>query len=179
MIALRFLLTRPVLFFLLSGTAVDSALAVQHSVLDTLTECTSVSDDGQRLTCFDQEMTRLITAPASENAPVVQSSTTVDSTSEAEVVDEFGMTAELASKDPEKEADESLKELTAVVVALRKRPHGEQVVTLENGQVWTQSHAEAGLLIREGDTVTIQRGLFGSYRITGRGKKSFAVERIE
>ena len=179
----RFWLARPLLFLSLAGSATDGAAAAQSAVPDTLLACVSLADDQRRLACFDQELA-LLTTPATvakplEQAPLPQESSIAVATPATEAIDNFGMTPELASKTSASKSDESLKELTAVVVALRKRPRGEQVVTLENGQVWSQTRSESGLLVKEGDTVIIRRGLLGSYRIVGRSKRSFAVERIE
>jgi hypothetical protein len=48
------------------------------------------------------------------------------------------------------------------------------VFTLDNDQVWRQLAAEGDLLAKEGDAVTVSRGLLGSYWLqlkSGRGCK--------
>ena len=176
----------PILCLSLLVAVTDNALASQLAVPDALMECTLQTDDLARLTCFDREIARL--APAVESAPA-NTATEPQATADTEVAaadtevaaadDEFGMTAELASKASGGEADDKPKELTGVVVALRKRPYGEHVVTLNNGQVWAQKRAESGFRLKVGDTATIRRGAFGSYRLVGQGKRSFEVKRIE
>ena len=48
------------------------------------------------------------------------------------------------------------------------------VFTLDTGQVWRELSAEGDLLAKQGDAVTISRGMFGSYWMqlkSGRGCK--------
>jgi hypothetical protein len=91
----------------------------------------------------------------------------------------FGMTAELAEKTPEVEKEVELREISAVAVEVSKRLRGELVVTLDNGQVWTEKDAEAGFKVIAGDTVVIKKGRMGGYRMVGRGNRASAMERIK
>ena len=92
---------------------------------------------------------------------------------------EFGMNADLASKQPDRKPEEPLREISAKVVEVYKRGYGEHVVTLDNGQVWTETRNEDGLRISVGDTVRIKRSTFGGYRIVGTGNRSSPAKRIE
>jgi hypothetical protein len=93
-------------------------------------------------------------------------------------VDEFGMTAELAGQSPDNDQTAELTEISATVTDVRKRPYGEHVVTLDNGQVWTEKDAEYGFRVKVGDTIVIKKGTFGGYRMV-RGNRSSAVIRIK
>jgi hypothetical protein len=68
------------------------------------------------------------------------------------------------SKDPQpaKEADAGM---TARIDSLRKNASDLYVVTLDNGQVWRQLEAEVDFQLGVGDTVRIDRGAMGSYRL--------------
>jgi hypothetical protein len=55
---------------------------------------------------------------------------------------------------------------------------GRAVFTLDNGQVWRQLSTEADLLAKQGDAVTISRGLLGSYWLALKSKRGCKVTRL-
>ena len=67
------------------------------------------------------------------------------------------------------------KEYTATVVAIRERPYGQMVVTLDNGETWSEQYASRKFRVQVGDTVTMKKGLLSSsYQLVapgGRGHK--------
>jgi len=67
-----------------------------------------------------------------------------------------------------------LKRLEAHVVGITVAPDQRLVFTLDDGQVWRQNASEGELLAKQGDAVTISRGLLGSFWLqlpSGRGCK--------
>lgn len=67
--------------------------------------------------------------------------------------------------------------LNAAVTQVSKRPRGELVVTLDNGQVWAQKTA-GYIPLEPGDQVTILKGALRSYRLIANGR-STPVTRVE
>lgn len=67
------------------------------------------------------------------------------------------------------------KEYTATVVAIRERPHGQMVVTLDNGETWSEQYASRKFRVQVGDTITMKKGMLSSsYQLVapgGRGHK--------
>jgi hypothetical protein len=55
--------------------------------------------------------------------------------------------------------------ISATVAELDKRPHGELVFTLDNGQVWAQKNAGAYFPVKVGDAATVLAGALGSFRL--------------
>jgi hypothetical protein len=55
----------------------------------------------------------------------------------------------------------------ATITEMHFRGAGEFVITLDNGQVWTQYTVEGKPRIAVGDRVTIRPGWLGSYILTG------------
>jgi hypothetical protein len=96
----------------------------------------------------------------------------------ASSVDEFGMTEQLANQSPDVDWPAELTEISATVTEVHKRPGGEHVVTLDNGQVWTEKRVEHGFRVKEGDTLVIKKGRMGGYRMI-RGYYSSAAIRVE
>ena len=96
----------------------------------------------------------------------------------ASSVDEFGMTEQLANQSPDVDWPAELTEISATVTEVHKRPGGEHVVTLDNGQVWTEKRVEHGFRVKEGDTLVIKKGRMGGYRMI-RGYHSSSAIRVE
>ena len=99
--------------------------------------CTSITDDAQRLACYDRHFGKPGEPP--NGAPAGAKQAAGDST-------------------PEKNSS-----VTATVTALQRRQDGLFVVTLDNGQVWAQSELDSRAELRPGDTVTVRRGALGSH----------------
>lgn len=186
------------------GATTDS-LSQANSV--DLGACAAEKDDAARLECFDNATKN--TAPAAEvesaretdstaviepaeqvdESPVAApaaaagaatapaATTAPDSAAAAgnESLDEFGMNADIPGQNP----DEELREVKAKAVEVSQRVNGEHVVTLDNGQVWTEKIAEYGFRVKVGDTVTIKKGKLGGYRMVGRGRRSSDVKRVK
>ena len=121
--------------------------------------------------------------PNVDNAPAASeqaASPTVEAAvpSATSSVDEFGMTEKLASQSPDEDRPVEVTEITAKVTEVTKRPGGEHIVTLDNGQVWTEKRVEHGFRVKVGDTMTIKKGKMGGYRMI-RGYHSSAAVRVE
>jgi hypothetical protein len=70
------------------------------------------------------------------------------------------------------------KEIQAVVSGVARRPRGELVITLDNGQVWVQLEPQAYYPLEAGETVRISKGVLGSYLLTTPAKRGSKVTRI-
>ena len=70
-------------------------------------------------------------------------------------------------------------EFRATVTNIRKRPYGELIILLSNGQIWEQKHLDRRFRLEVGDEVTISRGKVSGYRLRGRGNNSIQVERLQ
>jgi hypothetical protein len=113
---------------------------------------------------------------ASEPAPPPPAGAVVPAAASA--VDEFGMTEELAKNSTDVDWPAELTEISATVTEVHKRPGGEHIVTLDNGQVWTEKRVEHGFRVKEGDTLVIKKGRMGGYRMI-RGYHSSSAIRVE
>ncbi|MGI9261589.1 MAG: hypothetical protein ACR2QR_06125, partial [Woeseiaceae bacterium] len=76
--------------------------------------------------------------------------------------------------------DEGPNEISAKVTNIMKRPYGELVILLDNGQIWEQKHRDNRFRLDIGEDVTISDGLISGYRLTGGGRNnSIQVERLK
>jgi hypothetical protein len=95
---------------------------------------------------------------------------------------DFGFNAEAirkrqAAADPN--APKEPEQLVARVEAVTTRPRGEYRITLEGGQVWEETqHSSSAMPPEVGETVTIKRGLLGSYFLSQSVGLALRVKRI-
>ncbi len=142
---------------------VQPALAADGDLAARIAACTRERDDARRLACFDRAA--VPSAPASK----VDSQPT------------FGVQgSELARgrDDGDARANSEPKRITATVTAIDKRPRGELVLTLDNGQVWAQKEAGAYFPVKVGDPVAILSGTLGSFRLIVANRAT-AVTRVQ
>ena len=145
---------------------------------ERLAQCREEKSDALRLACFDKETAGLTNAPAKASNTA---SNTKNSEPDAGDVGEFGVAGSQIAR--QREAAQPAKEqqpqrLTAKVTAIANKPHGELIVTLDNGQVWTQKTAGPYFPLKVGDEVTISAGTLGSYRLIASGRAT-PVTRVE
>jgi hypothetical protein len=152
------------LFSLSIWAASTQSALTADDLADRIAACTRERDDAQRLACFDRAA-----APITHEVHKVDADQT------------FGVQgSELArSRDDDRdEREESApKRITATVTEIAKRPRGELVFTLDNGQVWAQKDAGAYFPVKAGDPVTILSGTLGSFRLIVANRAT-AVTRV-
>ena len=130
---------------------------------------------------------QIASASAATVVATPDSAPTVAATPEAPAVgsdDDFGMTEKLAEQRaatiPDARQDEAQEpeQITAIVTDIKRQPHGEHVVALDNGQVWAEEHASRYFPVEIGDTVVIKKRWLKGYRLVAESGKGFAVERL-
>jgi hypothetical protein len=142
---------------LLLAALVQSAAAADAGLAERIAACTRERDDAQRLACFDRAAG---TASAPEETFGVQGS-------------------ELARKRDQQDPKEGApSRIAAKVTEIARRPRGEMVFTLDNGQVWAQKDVGAYFPVKVGDPVTILAGTLGSFRLVV-ANRSTAVTRVD
>jgi hypothetical protein len=168
-----------------------AAFATSVDLKTQLQSCQQISDEEQRLSCFDQIVAQLNNRP--EAVPVAESvgnptalaptrvaetiavthqavATTAVETQQS-VKDEFG----LKKPDP---VDE-LQEISSVVKSTALDKRKKLLITLENGQQWQQID-QGYIRIKAGDRCMVKRGAIGSYLLGVEGiTKTIRVRRVE
>ena len=143
---------------LLAAVGVQPALA-EDDLSKRIAACTREQDDARRLACFDRA-----------------------AAGKTDAKETFGVQgSELARNRDDAVAEQgsalSQKRLTAKVTGIDKRPRGELVFTLDNGQVWAQKEVGAYLPIKVGDSITILAGSLDSFRLVVANRVT-AVTRV-
>ncbi|ATC99941.1 MULTISPECIES: type VI secretion system-associated protein TagO [Pseudoalteromonas] len=141
-------------------------LSAQEINTQALKACSFIENDFQRLQCYDQVVAgkELTAAKANNNKKAKPDSKRTSTNNENQAKpkkDNFGL--------EHKKLDKETDEITSVVVSVKKKPHGELMVTLENGHVWHQTGTEY-FSVKEGETVIISRGLFNSFTMKVEGR---------
>lgn len=157
------------LALLVSATGLVPARAADNT--EALLACANESDDARRLRCFDAVVagwSKSQGAPASTAAAQVAVPPAAP-TPEAK----FGARGNIKV-----DGREELKELTATVTALGTKPHGELIITLDNGQVWAEIAPNSKIKVKTGETVTIKRGALGSFTLIAPNGRSSKVARV-
>jgi hypothetical protein len=158
--------------------AAGLAYGADNSTSRILT-CAKVSADAARLSCYDGVAKGLRASPPAAMPPAAAPgpaaaapATAAPAPSGAAPARDFGLPPVKPSP-----VDE-VKAVKATVTATHHRSNGTLIIELDNGQRWQQlGTADMGLQV--GDSVTISRGLLGSFWLappSGRGSK---VSRIQ
>lgn len=130
-----------------------------------LQRCVGERDDRLRLACFDREMAQFAGSNGSAAADGAER--------------RFGFRGEVARETLDRERREAptLDKLASAVTEVRTQPTGYWVVTLENGQQWSQVPLGRKLSIRAGDAVTIVPLSLGSFMLVAPSGESTRVRR--
>jgi hypothetical protein len=177
---------------------VCSRSPAQDAISAGLRACVKETDDAVRLKCYDSEMRRILVAPvasAAAQSGVTQSGSTQSGSTQSgsnrepeaapipEMTPEqaFGYRGAIAREqvDRRDEQRSSLEKLEAIVAKVDRKPLGELVLTLANGQVWTQKAPDPHFKAKAGDAVTIRRGSLGSFMMVVSGGRSTQVARVK
>jgi hypothetical protein len=141
--------------FPLLALGVTCTLQAQAPVADSLQgrlqECAAVKEDGERLACFDEVAVGLAAGTVRE------------------------ATAAPTAPPPKAEVP---THVTGKVTTLRELSTGELLIELDNGQSWRTIPEDARLMLKVGDTVTISRGAFGSFRLATPSNRFARVNRV-
>jgi hypothetical protein len=164
----------------------------------TLLACRGIIDQGARLSCYDaltDESSKAGPAPASAPAPTpapvaaaaapVATDGIAATASRPEATPPVPSPEELFGRDPVESEGivrhaagiEPVDELHAHVANAQVDASGKLIVTLDNGQVWSQIDSPP-LNLKNGAEVRIHRAAMGSYLLTGaESKRSIRVRR--
>jgi hypothetical protein len=133
--------------------------------------CAALDDDRARLACYDSIFGR----PAA-SAPVDAPAAATAANAEAD----FGLTeAAKRAREPEESKERFPESISGTVAKVARQPAGELVLTLENGQVWTQLQVDVRARVAVGDTVTIKKAALGSHLLVTEGRYATRVRRVK
>jgi hypothetical protein len=169
----------------LMGTA--SVFAAEAQV-EAGRQCAQVKDSLQRLVCYDRVfLTGEAVAPAAPPAAVAPRAVPVPApvANAPAPVPAPAAAPSLGEERVQRKAKEKPAEpasLEATVTALKETRPAVFRLTLDNGQVWQQMDMSSVFQVDVGDTVRIEKGTMGGYRLTrsSRGRSGWVrVTRLD
>jgi hypothetical protein len=135
--------------------------------------CRSLTDDTQRLACFDRATAAMGDAEAKGDL------LTLDREQRRTVRRQaFGLPLPALDLFNKGEKPEEVDRLTATVAAASQNPYGKWVIRLDDGAVWRQiDDNEPVKEPRKGSTIVIKKGVLGSFFIDIDGEAGFRAHR--
>jgi hypothetical protein len=181
-------MTRTVLIRPLALIGLSLAVAPTFAAEGTH-RCASVEADAARLQCYDVAFGKPAGAAASSaadgrtavSAPAAAATAAMPAASDASVKarEEFGL-SETEKRTRRQEPEDQTASITGQVAQLGRRPTGELVVSLADGQVWTQIESDdSRSRVKVGDTITIRKASLGSYLLVGPDRIAMRVRRVK
>ena len=168
---------RKILPGVLMAASVSAAGAAEPAdPLAPLRACTTQSDSARRLACYDAAMSAAPPAPrAAAAAPVAAAAAKPASPEES-----FGYRGDIAREELDRKAAQEprLERLDAKITTVETRPHGEFVITLDNGQVWAQKRPDTKVRPAVGEAISIKPGSFSSFTLVTASGRSTQVTRV-
>jgi hypothetical protein len=153
---------------------VATLAAAPHVHAQQAPRCSDLFDDAQRLACYDAAFgkpARPAGAAAAPRAPVAAPAapaTTPAPTVRAAPVAPPAAAPPAPVAPSAAPAAPAAKNVSAGISEVARRADGRFVVTLNNGQVWSQLERDAAAEVAVGDEVTVREGMLGSYFLTTR-----------
>ena len=182
---------------LLAATAATPAAA--QTAAD-LMNCITIARDADRLACYDAAVATVSpqAKALSEQRAKETARIAAEEAAAAEAAAKAKAEADAAARAAQAKADFGAEGVTSKKVSERTRPdpdeitkldatlteiltnrEGKYVFLLDNGQLWRQVSTEAGLNIRPGDAVVLEKSTMGGYKLNFvRLKRWLLVKRL-
>jgi len=151
-------------------------------VPDSLLACRKLQGEGERVRCYDAQIdrmsaaaatgpavTRAAPAPTAPQAAASQAPATLAGSAapkQADSTARFGQETLPPTARPKPSPQEEAALLSSIT-ALRQVARATYAISLANGQIWRQEEAsDISLFFHVGDSVRIEKGSLGSYRLS-------------
>jgi hypothetical protein len=174
--------------------ALIAALVLGHAWAATQTaptgfeSCGQVSDDKERLACFDRELAlqkerkqtavpASATVPSSAGAPVAAHNP--PPLPELTPEQAMGLTPAKILELQGGPSATKLNKLSAKIEGVWVNSAKREVFKLENGQVWSQVEPDLDFTVQPGDTVVITRGALDSFFMSANTHMNTRVRRAQ
>lgn len=174
------MIKRVVIFSLFLGSAVFMSNQAQAYQLQSILNCTKITENESRLACFDSEAKKMIV-----------SGTSVLNTKKAmptkeEQIDDFGKKqlrkspVKKVKEEQKKEEEKLLKAIKLTVVNVAYTTTKKFVLFMENGQIWKQKDGERVRLPKGEFEVEIKKSMVSGFNMIVPTKRTFIrVKRLK
>lgn len=143
------------------ATAKDSNPAAPPAALEALRACGTITDQGERLACYDSASAKLLAAQSSGELVMLDKPAVKKARRSL-----FGFSIpDLPFFDgDDSDEEEPVDEITSTFASVRELGMGKWQFTLPEGGTW-QSTEALTTVPREGQAMTIKRGIAGGYML--------------
>jgi len=168
----------PAIAILLTAGAGDSAAAAKPplanpAVVQRLLDCRKMTDNAERLACYDKTAAAMETASANGDLVAIDREQRRAARRQA-----FGFTLPSLSFLERGEKVQEANHIAEIAAGVGRNAQGEWVITLEDGAVWRQTEAiELGRSPRKGSKVVISKGVLGAFFMTIDGEGAGKAKR--
>jgi hypothetical protein len=180
------------LVILAVGLTVSSVAArAAGPSVDSLVACAGISDSTARLACFDREVAPMVKAGAPA-APAIPPRAALPPAAPGPAIPAAPVPPTPAAGPPTFGDEQLSRERRPAATAADQTLHarltsqksaggGFTNLYLDNGQVWRHEDHVQGAYLRDGDAVTIEKGVLGSYKLSrdaGKSRNWIRVTRV-
>jgi len=162
---------------LIAALVLGHAWAAAEPAPAGIESCGQVTDDKQRLACFDRELALQKERKQTTAPPVVIRSTPPQPELSPEQA--MGLTPAKILQIQGGPSSTKLNKLAVKIQGVSKNGSGREVFTLDNGQVWSQVETDSNFSVQPGDTVVITRGALDSFFMSAGSHMSTRVRRAQ
>jgi hypothetical protein len=159
---------------LVAALLLGQAWAADPAPSSGIESCGSITDDKERLGCFDRELALL----KKDRKPTVVVHGTPPAT-ELTPEQAIGLTPGKILQLQGGQSATKLNELTVKIQSISSNGSGHAVYILDNGQVWQQVETDPKFSVRPGDTVTLTRGALDSFFMSANAHMTTRVRRAK
>ncbi|MCP1470042.1 hypothetical protein J3E64_001729 [Sphingobium sp. OAS761] len=167
----------------LAASVVQAAPKTQQprpEIFTNLLQCRGVSDDAQRLACFDRQVAEM-DAAAQRDEVVVLDKSELKKTRKTLFGFSFPKLPFLGGGDDadEREKDEEgFSHIEAKIASLRSLGYGKWQIGLDDGALWMTTEAITGRDPKVGQSITIERAAMGSFMGKVVGGRAVRMKRV-
>lgn len=150
------------------------------NVLTGVYACADISDDEDRLECFDTAVGRLQQAQTQGEFAAVDRAQVRSVQREGFGFNIGGLARllpRIGGRDNEPNQADEIDSVELVVERVVARANGYHAFVMTNGSIWTQVVAEGARNVRPGQTVTVRQAMMSSYMLSSGSGSAHRVRR--
>lgn len=150
-------------------------------IFTNLLQCRSITDNAQRLACFDQQVGAM-DAAAQRDEVVVLDKSELNKTRKTLFGFSFPKLPFLGGGDDDEDGDkpkeEGVTHIDAVIASVRSLGYGKWQIGLEDGAQWMTTEAVTGRDPKPGQKIELKRAAMGSFLGKVEGGRAVRMKRV-
>ncbi|WP_422633836.1 hypothetical protein [Sphingobium sp.] len=178
--ALTGILLLPLLAIAPHAQAASQRQQPRPEIFTDLLKCRGITDDAQRLTCFDRQVGAMESA-AQRDEVVVLDKGELNKTRKTLFGFSFPKLPFLGGgedEDKTQEQEEGFSHIVATIASVRNLGYGKWQIGLEDGAQWATTEAITNGSPKPGQSIEIKRAAMGSFMSKIEGGRAVRIKRI-